>query len=128
MFPAFTNGLFFRSPPAAIPTVALHEALTALNTLDGSFITVFPGPCETIIPKVPEPLTSFPPSLGIVSILNTGVPSGIFPNGSTFPISKAAFCPISKASSVVMLSEARKAPFVPSSNSTFVIGAFLAGS
>merc|ERR1719242_1329817 len=88
LLPALSTGLSIRPPPATMPTIARHEEGRFFREPDGKRIRVFFMSSEwpTTMQEVPEARANFPRSVAFSSHMEMMVPSGIFANGSTFPI------------------------------------------
>ena len=88
-------GLSVLPPPAAIPTVALHNPERVFLPPEGNLILdlVPSSECPMMVAYVPEALEKVPLSPALSSKLQTTVPSGMAFKGSTFPVAMEALTP-----------------------------------
>merc|ERR1719264_362145 len=95
LLPALSTGLSIRPPPATMPTIARQVEGRFFRAPEGKRIRVFFMSSEwpTTMQEVPEALASLPRSMAFSSHIEMIVPSGIFANGSTFPIESCALAP-----------------------------------
>lgn len=88
-------GLSVLPPPAAIPTVALHNPFKVFLPPEGNLTLDLDPSSEwpIMVAYPPEALAKIPLSPGDYSKLQTTVPSGIAFKGKTFPMAMEALTP-----------------------------------
>lgn len=92
LLPAFKTGLSTLSPEAIIPIIALASPGRVFLAPDGSLTLVLLRSSEwpMMTAEVPEHLAILPWSPGLVSTLQTAVPSGTLLTGRTLPVAREA--------------------------------------
>ncbi len=107
--------------------VALHEASNSLIRPLGSLTLTLSPVLLSTIAEFPPDLANFPPSPGLDSTFEIGVPSGILPRIVTLPGLRSTLSPNETGCPMEIPSGAAICPSVPSSNFILANGAVWAG-